>query len=496
MSDFFDNEPELEEVTEETEEKKIQKKNGVLKIAVYAFCVAIIVCGCFFAKEFIPKKEKKNTSTPSSSSEEEIKVLDLDTSKLKSITVNNPKGTLNIYSETANESTSWYVDGVNKELISTYSTSLLATAATNITASREITEMTDADCGFDAPSFRTEILGSDDSKISFMIGKDAAIGDGCYLKIDGKSEIYLVDNTIKTSLNKEAIDLADADSMPRVTETDSTKAFFENGELYSCDSITVTGKNYPKPLVIVQNDDQQIAEYVKYKITSPDDHLADNIDDLFALFANGVTTDGAYSFDAADPAGFGLNDPDITVTMKLNDKTSVFKFAKRDDGYYAGWCSDGKVIYRVALSTIESVVKSKATDYYSKLVCLYYIDDLTSFAVKTSDKTYSFGIAANSDTKSEDKYVITHDGKKVDCKSFQNFYQFVISTPCEEYGTTNASGDKISFEFAFKNGGKDSIEFIRISDTRYQYSINGKAMGQVSATRLNKIVKYSGQLVN
>ena len=30
-------------------------------------------------------------------------------------------------------------------------------------------------------------------------------------------------------------------------------------------TFTVTGKNYPEPLKIVQNDDKQLSEYIKYK---------------------------------------------------------------------------------------------------------------------------------------------------------------------------------------------------------------------------------------
>ncbi|MBR3300586.1 MAG: DUF4340 domain-containing protein [Clostridia bacterium] len=498
MSDFFDDELKTEkpeEEQEETTEKRPKKKSGLLKITIYSVCVLMIASGCFLANRFIPKK--KNGNSFSTAAENTISVLTLDTSKIKTVSLENPKGSLKLYSEKDGDSENWYVDGVKKELISTYSTSLIVSAATNISATKEITKLSAEECGLDDPSFKVELQKADDSVVSFAVGKDASVGEGCYLKVYGKDEIYLVDASIKDDLNKEAINLAEADTIPKIEETDSIKSFFENGELYGCDSITVTGKNYPKPLVIVENDDAQISEYVRFKITSPDNHLADNIDPLFALFANGVSASGAYSFHANDLARFGLDSPDITVTMKLKNKTSTVKFSKQDDENYAAWSNEGNLIYKVSYSTIESVINSKATDFYSKLVCFCSIDDLTDFNIKTSDNSYPFKIAANSDKDSEDKYVITGSKGKVDCQSFQNLYQFIISLPCDDFSTVSgASGEKITFEFKLKNGGVDSIEFVKVNETRFQYFENGKAMGQVSSTRLKKILKYAEKLTN
>ncbi|MBO4734550.1 MAG: hypothetical protein J5662_08740, partial [Clostridia bacterium] len=196
----------------------------------------------------------------------------------------------------------------------------------------------------------------------------------------------------------------------------------------------------------------------------------------------------------------GLNDPDITATMQIKNKTHVFKLVRQDDETYAGWCSARDMIYVIKVSDddgIKEIVESKATYFYSDLVCLYSINDLTGFTIKTADGTYSFGIKANNDQNSADKYDITLGDKKVDCKSFQNLYEYIITLSCEDFSVKNAkAGEKITFEFHLKNGGTDSIEFVRASDTRFEYSENGKAMGQISSTRILKTVKYASALAN
>ena len=57
MSDFFDNESEIEKAEEERPEKR-KKKNDYIKIIVYALCLSIVIGGCFAVKWLLPKKKK------------------------------------------------------------------------------------------------------------------------------------------------------------------------------------------------------------------------------------------------------------------------------------------------------------------------------------------------------------------------------------------------------------------------------------------------------
>lgn len=508
MSDFFDNEDELEkEPSEEPADKpeKVKKKDkpakksafgGIFKIIIYVVCVAIVAVSCFLVVKFIPKNED-NSDTGSSTASDKIQVVNVELNDVDTVTVKNKKGLLKIYGETLNSEKKWYVDGVKKELISDSISSYLVSTATSVSATKKIDKMSAADCGLVDPYLTVEIGKSDGSAVNYAIGKDANIGDGCYFKLDGEDNIYLIESTVKDELDVEALDLADADMMPAVSVTDSTKDYFENGTLQSFDSITVTGKNYAKPLKIVENDDGQISEYIKYKVISPDEHLADKIDDLYQLFSNGVNSDGAYSFYAADLAKFGLDKPDISISMQMKNQVNTLRFSLQSDGNYAGWCNSSELIYKISPSIIETVAKSKATDYYSRLVCLYSIDELSGLTIKTNDKEYSFRIEANPDTESEDKYKIYYGGKNIDCKSFQNLYEYVVSLSSDDFETKDAVlSEKMILEFRFNNGTTQTLEFVRVNETKYRYSINGKPMGRVSSSKISKIIKNAGKLAN
>ena len=492
MSDFFDNDLELE--NEEKVEERPKKKNGFVKIIIYVVCVGVIAGGCYLANRFIPKKKD---DTSSETENREISVLNENAEKVKTVKLENSKGTLELYSEKVEDEKNWYVEGVKKELISTSLSSVLVSTVTEISAIQKVTSMSVAECGLDKPYLTAEMQKTDNSVVGFAVGNDSALGDGCYLKIDGKDDIYLVDTSLKNDLDIDALALAAADNIPAVTKTDDTEDYFNEDSLTSCDSITVTGKNYPAPLVIEKNDDTQINEYVQYKISSPDDHLADNIDNLFSLFSSGVTADGAYSFYASDLSKFSLDSPDLNISMSIKNQVNTLKFSKQSDGYYAAWSNTGNFIYKVSETTVESVVNSKATDFYSSIVCLYSIADLSDFTVKTAEKSYTFGIKANSDEDADDRYIISLGNKKIDCASFQNLYQFIISLSCNDFQTVDTdSNDKMSFEFKRKDGSVTTVEFVKVDETRYQYSINGKATGKVQASKLNKIVKYTAKLAN
>ena len=168
MSDFFDNESEIEKAEEERPEKR-KKKNDYIKIIVYALCLSIVIGGCFAVKWLLPKKKKATTAPPAES--KEITVLSLKTDAVKSVTVQNASGTIKLLNEGGN----WYIDGVKKENIDTLKTESMADTAVNISATKEVTgKMTPADAGLDNPEIKAVIVRSDDTSVSYSIGKKTA----------------------------------------------------------------------------------------------------------------------------------------------------------------------------------------------------------------------------------------------------------------------------------------------------------------------------------
>lgn len=506
MSDFFDElDTEKEEdgakkPSSEKEEKRPKKKNGLLKVLIYFLCVLIIGSVAFLVIKKIPKR-KDESNTGSNTETKEFAVLSIPTDSITNVNIENSKGPLKLYSEKdasdKDATVKWYVDGVPKDKTSDALVSAVVADISNINATEEITKKTAKECGFSDPEITAEILYGKGKRKEVLIGLDAPIGDGCYLKFGDEDKIYLVNNSIKTGLNVDAIALAKAEMIPAVAQNSSNSSYFDNDQLTTCDEMTVSGKKFPKTVRIVPNTDKELGEYIPYTVVAPEERLADNVDSVFNLFANGIQTTGIYSFYAEDYSRFGLNNPDISLTMKLGNQTYIYKFALQSDGKYAAWCNNGNVIYSVDGASLGEIVNCETSDFYSSIVCLYSIDDLTGLNIKSKDTAYSFDIKSNSDKDSEDKYIITYKGKKIDCHSFQSLYQFIISIPCYDYTTNKVSStDTFALEFKMKTGKTNTILFTRVDETKYQFSINGKPIGKVASAKLTKMIKYTKKLID
>ena len=497
--------------TEHRKKAKENKKRKRWPIAVASLlAVAVLVSSTVAIIKLIPEKEEN----VSSSLFEDITVLDMESDDISSVTVKNAKGTFKLYSEVKTEeakegeepkeTVTWYLDGYAKDVVNNYNISSTASDAVSITASREITQKTAEECGLVNPAVKADIVPREGEAFSVLIGADSPDNSGCYVKLSNSDKIYLADTSVKTNLDFDALSFANTDSLPGITlGANDSKYKDDNGSLASFDSITVSGTNFADPIVIEMNDHELLSTYAVYKVTSPANRLAnsDNIVNVFNIFSSGVAVTGAYSYDvsAASISKFGLDKPDFEVTMKAGSATQTFKFKLQSDGNYAAITNGSKLIKTVAASTL-AFINYKETDFYWSFVALNSIDDLKGFVYTNSTGSYHFTIAANEDEDADDKYVITHNGEPIVCGIFQDFYQMCISLTACDYKTEDLKGNPaFKFEFIFKDdkGGKSNIiEFIKSSETRYEFLYDGKPMGRVTSSDLNRIDKALTKLLN
>ena len=524
MSDFPENEK--TELNEEefstifsapTAHKKtaedIKKKKRLPIIIASFLAVAVLIGGTLGIKELIPEKE---TETPATESKD-IVVLNLTSDDLSEMTVTNSNGTYKFYSEIVKETNSsassstasketektyWYIEGYDKELTNETNVSSKVTSIAGAVANMEITKLTAADCGLDKPALKADLVTKEGKKISILLGNanlDKVAG-GCYMKLANEDKIYLVADTYKQNFEFTPLDMANAKSLPSFDPGEEYSSYInEDGVISTFDSITVTGPKFAEPVVIVPTKDDDLATYAAYNVISPTKRIAENVDALFEAFQKGVIVSGIYSFDVSEKslASHGLDKPDFVGTIKIGKSSMTFKFALQEDGNYAAIEDGGKSIRMITASNVP-FGEYATTDFYSNWVCLNGIDDLKSLSIVTPDKTYTFGIAANPDEEAEDKYVITYNGTKIDCQSFQDYYQQLISITCTDYTIDNVSANaEYSFIFTFKDeiGGQNRIDFVKAGETRYEYKSDGEALGKVNASALNKIIRELEKLV-
>ena len=486
-----------------------KKKRRLLAAIAAVLAVAIFAGGTIAVIKLIPEKEE-STESPFA---EDIVVTEISSSDLDTVTVKTELGTINLYSKRekseteSSESTSstgetvnWYLEGVAEDLVDTSTVASFAGSAASISAMREITEKTAEECGLNNPVITVDTVDKNGEKFSVTVGGESPDKSGYYVKTSKDDKIYLVGNTYVDSLKVEPLYFASTSTMSAFDVPDGADNYLsDDGKLAYFDSITVNSKNFTDKLVVAYPpSDDELSQYIGYVVKEPTYRIAENAENLVSVFTNGVSVTGAYAYDVTNASlkQFGLDNPDFQMTMDIKGKKLTYKFAAQEDGNYAAVNDDSKLISKVSADSVSTFINSKIIDFYSSWICLYSIDDISNLNIRVGEKDYKFGITALSEEEAAEKdvnYAITLNGKDIDCQSFQNLYQYIVSFACTDYTVDkiNAPSD-VDFNFVFKDAarGTSVVKFTKASDTRYQYSVDGRDLGKINSASMNKLTKY------
>ena len=487
--------------------KPTGKKKRIAAIVSSCLAVAILLGGTITVIKLIPKKE---TDDASSSQNDEISLLSLKAENVNSVSVKNTNGSYRLIathtedtsdsSDTSSSSktvtTTWSAEGVDSSLTSSSKISSTVSSLFTLSALQKIDGRSAEECGLENPAYTAEIATADGS-YTVRAGQKSYDGLGYYTSVSGTDGIYLVEESLFTSLDFTLLDLADTSSISGidtsslssdyVTESNGTKT------LSSFDSITVTGKNFPQPLVIAPNTDEKLSAYIPYAVTSPENRLADGVDAIVTLFNSGLTVSGAYSFDVA-PATlkkFGLDQPYLTITLKAGSASRTFKIsAAQSDGGYAVIADDSKIVKKVEASSL-SFIDSTAQSFYGKYIYMSSINELSNMTFTGNGFSYSFDIVYDDSEDAEEEYVITLNGNKLTASYFQNLYQAFVGLTASDFDTSQSSGEPtLSIKLTYSSDGSTrTVDFYPSSATKSVFKTDGKAMGRIGTSELNRFIK-------
>ncbi len=463
--------------------------------------VAVLIGGTIAVIKLMPEIEDDDTTSQTP----EISVMSMQETDFKNITVKNENGTYVIdnavsQDEDGYDVCTWTIQGYDMDVIDDYALYDIASNFMSLTALREITTKTAEECGFDEPVVEVDITKQDDSTVTVLVGGKSPDGAGAYLKFADKETIYLIAGDIDTRLTFAPLDLANTDGIAALSLPSGNEEYLSNGTIASFDSLTISGKNFAKPVVIKPNSDAATSELHNYIVTSPSERMAENVDKALIVFNDTTTVSGAYALDSktATVNKLGLNKPDLTIAVKLGKTTYSFKFKEQEDGGYAVWYDGCKMIKKISADALE-VLSYSTNNFYSTWVHLQSIDELSGFIVKSEGKEYKFDISVkvNEDTKNE--YTIKHNGKKLTASNFQDFYRYCISLYASDFDTTKVTSEveyEITYIYSDTKRTPTKITFQRASATKYLFSVNGTAIGHVNASDVNRIATYVKQAAN
>jgi hypothetical protein len=466
--------------------------------------LAVLVGGTLAVVKLIPEKQEEQPE-----SKEDVIVLDSREEPIKNFVVKNENGSFKFLWRTEiiqpeaedgepTENVVWRMDGVDEDLTDSIEISNIADKLTYITAMREITTKNDKQCGFDKPRAEAT-LNFEDKEIKVLIGDLSPDNVGTYLKVSTSDKIYLVEESIGESLVFSPLDLASAEMENPLTLGDKYADYYTDGTLANVDKITAWGSHYDDEMVFVRNDDETMASYVPYIMIKPTERPAENVVNLFSVFSSGFYLEGAYTYSVTqkDIREFGLDSPDYILSATFDDLTYTYKFRKQSDGFYAVIGNNSKNIKKVSTEAC-GFLTCDPNYFISKTVFSTNISGVKNLKFVTKDKTYSFDITENPSGDENDKYIVKCDGKTFESTNFQSFYQYLCLLEVMEFEVkdTNLKPD-LSIVYTYNDSSKKptTIDFVKLNTTKYQYSIDGVAMGKIGSTKYKKMLKLLDTLL-
>lgn len=483
---------------------KVVKKNGKKRItSIIAAClaVAILIGGTIAVIKLIPEMSDEETS---SSVFEDITVIDTDSTAFTTVTVTNSNGEFKFVTQqiTATnddgetETTDyWCVEGVDITKLSNTSMNSIISAAASVTAIREITTKTASECGFDNPKIKVKVESDGHDPYTILIGDESPGGLGSYLMVEGIDTIYVAPETAFSSFEFSLLDLADKTSIPATTfTTDTSDNKSEDGAYAYFDSLTLSGTLFPNMITIINNpEDTDSAALVQYLITTPIERYAnaDNLTSIVNLFSNEIAVAGSYAFDITDATlkEFGLDNPDAVVSMTIDGESRTFKISKVDDEYCAV-IYDGAVMIRKVSASAFAFLSLKPEDFYYKNLFMNSINDIKTLKFNDSDSEVKFDISYEEDENSNKTYHILVNEKEITASYFQSFYADFVGIQCSDFTVQETAAEVAGkITFTFYDDSDTVIEFYKVNETQYQYSIDGINMGKITASAYNKMVK-------
>ena len=529
MSDFFENNQEIKEqlpddstVNEVSLEETIEEESTVFSspiehkdkapknankkrlVSIVAAClaVAILIGGTISVIKLIPELKDDEVA---SSVFEDISLIDKDSSTFTSVKVTNTNGTFEFIKKEITTTTDegkteaksyWGVEEIDISKMSTdYMNSVISSAA-SITATREITTKTKAECGLEKPPISVSVEDATNGSFGFAIGDQSPDGLGYYFALDGSDKIYVVPASEFSDFEFKLIDLSDKTAIPSTMfTTDTSENKEEDGTYAYFDSLTVSGKLYGDTIITIENNKANgaSAEVTPYIITTPTKRYAktENLTSLINLFSNSTVVSGNYAFDVNDKIikEFGLDNPDAVVTLTINGESKYFKISLVDDTYCAV-IYDGATMIRKANISSFPFLSLNTEDFYNENPFMYSLTDLSALKLVDGEEKIKFDISYTEDESETKTFHILANGKEIVASDFQNFYADFVATQCNSFEVKETSDKPVStITFTFNSGSKTVVKFYKISETEYQYSVDDTPMGRVTSSAYKKILR-------
>lgn len=435
------------------------------KLLILALVLLVVAGGAFAALKFVPDEEVEV-------SEDEV-IFTLDAAALTKLSWTYEDETISFDYDGENWS---YAEDADFPLDPTRLNTMLSKLA-EITTSRTIEEADDLEqYGLEEPE--CTITVTTDSETVISVGSETSLDGLRYITL-GDGNVYLVDSGIYSSFCYGLYDLVSKESLPDMSDLVSFTVERASGTLV-IDYLEESGLAYSDRYSYFAEED---GEY-----TALGSSLASSFISQITSLSWSECVD--YKADSDALAGYGLDEPTVTVTVCYvettevetnetdEDGNAIYETREEersfvleigdyaDDGCYAR-IAGSSMVYLIDSSICDSLLYTEVSELLPDDVILLDWDRTSGFDITLDGVTYSVTMALEESTDDEGStsyaYVYTLDGEDVDFTSVLSSLEALESQGSAE-GVTPELGEEISFVFY-----RDADTFTEVTLTIYKY---------------------------
>lgn len=426
-------------------------------------------------------------------------LVEYDTNKVIKVNLENSKGTMEITSYTPvnddgeTDTTVYTITGYEDFELQSGMADEIANdcAQVDFTKVISVDGSNSSEYGFDSPAAKVQITYEDNTTALLTVGDAAPQETGTYVKFGTSDTIYLVANDDVAAFYYGLTD------MFSLTINDSA----DTSDNSIASSITLGGSRLEKEITFEPNSDDNISS--NYVITSPEkayasETVASNIEgDIRGLYAESVVM---VSPSDEQLKTLGLATPYATVKGVYPDATVEVLASKPDsDGYVNLMLKGGDVIYRIASDNVTWVQYT-----YEELLSEYMIAPnmiaLSAMSVNDGSNTYDYKLSSTTQTTTDDDgeetttttTTVKCGNTEIEIGYFTTYFQNISLIKRADGDIESYSGNPVfSVTFTYESGGSDTVSYYNTGGNRYLAVVNGKSVGHVYKTGLNKIISQS-----
>lgn len=170
-----------------------RRKNTLIVVsALFALLLGLL----FFLISMPAPERNASLDTSSVSFDNIVKVA--EDKKIASVAVKNQKEGYEIKVESRADKQVYAVDGWEKGKTSQSKAEALYDSLINLKPTQKIDDASDLSAyGLDNPAAEVTVTFSNDERMKLLLGSDAPLGKGAYVRVDGDEEVYLIDTADK-----------------------------------------------------------------------------------------------------------------------------------------------------------------------------------------------------------------------------------------------------------------------------------------------------------